>query len=348
MKRDSFVDEIDAALGEAALRYRRDRFAFDQRQRQHPATRRFDPGAWREMADMGWLGVAIEEADGGLGRRIGSMALLARHAGAAGINEPLLSAWVAAEVLRAHGSAAQRERWLAPLMAGALRVACAFGTALTLHEGRLSGRVEVVADADIADLLLLQVNGRWHAMATDGAGLQRTTYPLLDGRGAATLDLQACMAEPLNDTRGDTPALLAALVAAADAIGAMETAFELTLEYVKTRQQFGSAIGHNQVVVHRTVDMFLRLKESLAVLDQASEAMASNDAARAGEVHAAKAFVPPQGRLLVQEAVQLHGGIGITEEYAVSHCLRRVLVNEQLFGSTGEHLRRFAEHTTQG
>lgn len=346
MKRDAFADEIDAALGEAALRYRRDRFAFDERQRIGADARRFDAGVWTQMAEMGWLSVASDEADGGLGRRIGSIALLARHAGAAGINEPLLSAWVAAEVLRVHGAAAQRAHWLAPLMAGGLRVACAFDTALTPHDGRLNGRCEVVPDADIADLLLLQAQGRWHAVAADAAGLRRSRYPLLDGRGAATLELQDCAAEPLQHAPpaadGDTPLWLCGLAAAADALGAMNTAFELTLDYVKTRRQFGRALADNQVVVHRCVDMYLRLKEAQAVLDQACEALASGDAARVSEVCAAKAFIPPQGRLLAQEAVQLHGGIGITEEYAVSHCLRRVLVDEQLFGGTGAYLQRFA------
>ena len=343
MKRDSFVDEIDAALGDAALRYRRERYAFEQRQRMDAASRRFDAGAWAQMAEMGWLSVASDEADGGLGRRIGSIALLARHAGAAGINEPLLSTWIAAEVLRAHGSGAQRARWLEPLMAGGLRVACAFGADARAADGVLTGRCEAVPDADIADLLLLQVQGRWHAVRAGAAGLQREACPLLDGRGAATLQLQACAAEALPVQAPDTPAQLAGLAAAADALGAMELAFELTLGYVKTREQFGAPIGQHQVVMHRTVDMYLRLMESQAVLAQAVEALASGEPARAAEVHAAKAFIPPQGRLLAQEAVQLHGGIGITEEYAVSHCLRRVLVDEQLFGRSAEHLQRFAQ-----
>ncbi|HMO44880.1 MAG TPA: acyl-CoA dehydrogenase family protein [Rubrivivax sp.] len=343
MKRDAFADEIDAALGEAALRYRRDHFAFERRQRLSAEARRFDAGVWAQMAGMGWLSVASDEADGGLGRRIGSIALLARHAGAAGINEPLLSAWVAAELLRVHGAAAQRARWLAPLIAGGLRIACAFDAPLALQGSRLTGRCEVVPDADIADLLLLQVQGQWHALAADAPGLRRSRYPLLDGRAAATLELQDCVAEALQPAAdGDTPRWLCGLVAAADALGAMDTAFDLTLDYIKTRQQFGRALADNQVVVHRCVDMFLRLKEAQAVLDQACEALASGDVTRVGEVCAAKAFIPPQGRLLAQEAVQLHGGIGITEEYALSHCLRRVLVDEQLFGATGAFLQRFA------
>ena len=342
MKRDTFTDEVDAALADAASRYCRDRFAFDERQRLPQARRRFDASAWAEMADMGWIGVAVDEADGGLGRRIGSIALLARKAGASFINEPLLSAFAAAEVLRAGGTAQQRERWLPALMAGKLRVACAFEAEAEVRTDRLAGRAEVVPDGDLADLLLVRIDGRWYAVSATAPGLRRTAYPLVDGRGAATLVFDDCPAEALHAKDDSGPASVAALAAAADALGAMETAFELTLEYAKTRKQFGAAIGSNQAVVHRIVDMFIRLEESRAVLAQATEALACGDPARAGEVHAAKAFIPPQGRLLAQEAVQLHGGIGITEEYAVSHCLRRVLVDEQLFGSAQEHLRRFA------
>lgn len=344
MKRDTYLDDIDAALAEAAQRYSRERFAFTERQRADAGRRRFDADAWREMAQMGWLGVNTDESAGGLGRRAGSMALLARTAGAANINEPLLStAFVAAEVLRAHADAAQRGRWLPLLLEGTLRVACAFAAEVRVQGSRLQGRCEVVPDADIADLLLVQgADGGWHAVTPGAAGVARDGYPLLDGRGAATLTFSGCEAEALPVAGRDTAALVAAFASAADALGAMETAFSLTLDYVKARKQFNAAIGSNQAVVHRTVDMYLRLEESRAVLAQATEALAADDPARDAEVHAAKAFIPPQGRLLAQEAVQLHGGIGITEEYAVSHSLRRILVDEQLFGSAREHLRRFA------
>jgi len=251
-------------------------------------------------------------------------------------------------VLRLHATADQRARWLPPLLEGRLRVACAFASGdadVRLQGALLHGRCEVVPDADIADLLLVQAGGgRWLAVAANAAGLRREACPLLDGRAAATLVFEGCEAEALPVAGRDTAALVAAFVSAADALGAMETAFTLTLDYIKTRRQFNAAIGSNQAVVHRTVDMYLRLEESRAVLAQATAAIAADDPARAAEVHAAKAFIPTQGRLLAQEAVQLHGGIGITEEYAVSHCLRRILVDEQHFGSARDHLQRFAAH----
>lgn len=350
MKRDAYLDDTDAALADAALRYSRQRYAFDARQRLAPGQRRFDAQAWQEIAEMGWLSVATSEDDGGLGFRAGSIALLARAAGAAGINEPLASTgFIAADVLRLHATARQRAQWLPGLLAGKLRVACAFaadGGSLRRDGNRLHGRCEVVLDADLADLLLLEVgsgaDARWHAVLTAATGLQRTVYPLMDGRGAATLDLDGCVAEPLADSNDEHSRLVAALATSADALGAMETAFALSLEFVKARKQFGVTIGSHQVVAHRAVDMFIRLEECRAVVGRAAQALESDAKARAYEVHAAKAFVGPQARLLAQEAVQLHGGIGITQEYAVSHCLRRSIVDEQLFGGVRSHLQQFA------
>ncbi len=349
MKRDAYLDDTDAALAEAAQRYARERFAFETRQRLAPGQRRFDVAAWRDMAQMGWLAVATGEDDGGFGMRAGSIALLARVAGAAGINEPLAStAFVAADLLRQLATAQQRSAWLPPLLEGKLRIACAFaqGNALRVDGQALHGLCETVLDADIADLLLVEAGSgpaaQWFALRADAAGVTRTCHPLLDGRGAATLEFQRCEAEPLQPGSGDHAGLVAALAAAADALGAMEVAFDLTLDYVKTRKQFGAAIGSHQVVAHRTVDMLIRLEECRAVVGDATRALQSGDPALAYQVHAAKAYVGPQARLLAQEAVQLHGGIGITEEYAVSHCLRRIMVDEHLHGSTRWHLERFA------
>ncbi len=350
MRNETWFDETDAALADAAQRYASERHAFEAKQRLVPAQRRFRAEAWQELAELGWLGVASSEEEGGLGLRIGSIALLAQAAGRALINEPLISCgFLAPDIVMRHGSAAQRARLLPLLGAGALRVACLFAdqaAPIVARQGRLHGRREVVLDADLADGLLVQAldadgMARWHWVDGTAGGLERTAYPLLDGRGAATVELQDCASEPLEAGASSHPPLLAALALAADAFGAMEASMDLTLEYIKTRQQFGAAIGTHQVVQHRAVDMFIRLGECRAVLAEAIQALQArpDDAARA--VHAAKAFVGQQARLLAQEAVQLHGGIGITDEYAVSHFLRRVIVDDQLAGGYEQHLRQF-------
>jgi alkylation response protein AidB-like acyl-CoA dehydrogenase len=342
-------DEIDAALGEAAERFGRDRYPLATRVHLSAAQRRFDGANWQAMAHMGWLGIASAEEDGGLGLRVGSVAALARVSGRWTMNEPFISTGViAADVIRLHASAGQRSDWVPALLEGRLRAACAFSqgaAAVTERHGRLDGRCDVVPDADIADLLLVEVEGaappRWFAVDARAAGLTRTTHPLVDGRGAASLRFDACEAQPLPGVHSGHPALLGAVAVVADSVGAMEAALALTLEHVKTRRQFGVTIGSHQVVSHRAVEMYIRLQESRAMLAAAVSALqaGSNDTAR--DVHAAKAFVGRQARLLAQDAVQLHGGLGMSEDCGASHCLRRTLVNEQLHGTTAQHLQRF-------
>jgi alkylation response protein AidB-like acyl-CoA dehydrogenase len=343
------LDETDVALADAAAHYLRERYAFDTRRRLSAAERRFSGTAWREIAGMGWLGVATPEALGGLGLRTMSIALLARAAGRALVNEPLISTGVvAADVIARHGSAEQQAAYMPALLAGDLRVACVVSdsSALRHHGGRLSGRQEVVLDADIADRLLVQALAdgglRWFSVDAEAGGVQCESYPLLDGRGAATLVFDRCEAQPLREGSSPHPLWLGTLACAADACGAMEAAFELTLEYLKTRRQFGLPIGSFQVLQHRAVDQYMRLAESRAVLAQAVLALQQQPDGAGRDVHAAKAFVGEQARLLLQEALQLHGGIGITDEYALSHYLRRVRVDEQLFGSAERHLQQFA------
>lgn len=350
MKRDDYFDDTDAALARAAQRYTRERHAFDQRQKLPAGERRFSASAWNEMASMGWLGVATGEEEGGLGLRVSSIALLAQAAGQALVNEPLFSAgFIAPDIVMRHASADQRGRWLAPMNEGAVRVACVFARQampVRAHAGRLHGRQEVVLDGDIADALLVQAGEagerRWYWIEPDAHGIKRSTYPLLDGRGAATLEFEGCPGEALDAGDSPHPALLMALALCADAVGAMEAAMTLTLDYIRTRRQFGAAIGTQQVIQHRAVDMSIRLSECRAVLAQATQSLQAQPEAAARDVHGAKAFVGEQSKLMLQEAVQLHGGIGITDEYALSHYLRRVIADDQLSGGHEQHLRQFA------
>lgn len=347
MKHKTWADETDAALHDAATRYVADRYRFETRQRLSRADRRFSASVWKDAAEMGWFSVATPEAEGGLGLRVASICLLAEISGRALMTEPLTSAGVLAPYLvSVHASAAQREALLPAMHAGELRVACMLdNTSMRQQSGRLQGRQQLVVDADLADqLLVLSDDALWLVDASDPS-VTRNSFALLDGRAAATVTLDHATAVRLGDHR---PAdvqfarLLAALATAADSHGAMSAAFELTLDYLKTRRQFGKPLGTNQALQHRAVDMYVALGESRAVLDQAIESLQAHGPDTARDVHAAKALVGESARRVTQEAVQLHGGIGVTEEYAASHYLRRARVNEQLWGSAEQHFLAFA------
>ncbi|MDB5816895.1 MAG: hypothetical protein JWQ11_535 [Rhizobacter sp.] len=349
MKNKRWLDETDAALDDAAQRYLGERYEFAARQRLPGADRRFGSAVWSEMAEMGWLSVSTPESLGGLGMRIASIGLLAEAAGRGLVNEPLAACGMLAPFLIArHGTAAQRDALLPAMLEGRLLTGCvlpATGRSLVVaSEGRLRGRCEVVIDADLAERFIVAAGAANGAalFLVDAADVQRRSYPLLDGRAAATLTFDRAACEPMATDVDLRPVLqVAALATAADSLGAMSAAFELTLAYLKTRQQFKVPLATHQALQHRAVDMHIRISESRAVLDQAIASFEEGSARTARDVHAAKSFVCENARLLVQEAVQLHGGIGITEEYAISHYLRRVRVNEQLYGSAEQHFVDF-------
>jgi len=347
VKQKNWLDEIDAALHDAALRYTAERYSFEARQRMPAAERRFSAGVWKDMGDMGWLSVASPGEEGGLGLRVASICLLAEAAGRALVTEPLTNAGVLApHLVAAHGTDAQRAKLLPQLHAGTLRIACLLdGRNVALQDGRLQGTHPVLIDADIAQQLMVHAADALWLVDAKAPGVDCRAFPLLDGRGAATVRFDNVEAVRLGDSaRADTASTLqlAALATAADSLGAMSAAFDLTLDYLKTRRQFGVPLGTHQALQHRAVDMYIALAESRAVIDQAIGTVQAGSSDAARDVHAAKSLVCESARRVTQEAVQLHGGIGITEEYAVSHYLRRARVNEQLWGSAEQHFVAFA------
>lgn len=350
MTHKTWFDDTDAALDEAAQRYLAERYPFAQRQRLAPATRRFDAAIWEGLAQMGWCSLANEAEQGGFGVRISSVCLLAERAGQALLNEPWLSSGVLAPwLVGQYAGAAQQQAWLPGLLNGQRRAACLLEPqAMAVQGDTLTGRQALVPDADLADQLFVAAEGALWQVGTAQDGVRRQPLPLLDGRGAASVELVGAQATRLDGALPFSagPVLqLAALATACDAWGALRASFDLTLDYLKTRRQFGVPLGSYQALQHRMVDFYIRVEESRAVLDQAIAALAAGAASVARDVHAAKALVCENARLGAQEAVQLHGGIGITEEYAASHYLRRVRVDEQLYGAGEQHFLAFAATT---
>jgi len=343
---ESWFDETDVALADSAARYAAQRYGFESRQRVPAGERRFSADVWKDMAEMGWLSVSTPEAHGGLGLRVSSICLLAQASGRALIQEPFVTCGVIAPWLVAScANETQRDRLLPPMQAGTLRVACLLDEhAVEWRDGGLHGAHSVVPDADIAEQFLVRAADRLYLLSAEGTGVHRVCYPLLDGRGAATIRLEGAAAIPIGDA--DAACLaevsrLGALAMAADSLGAMSAAFEITLEYLKTRHQFGMPLGSNQALQHRMVDMHIAIAEGRAVLGQAIESLQDDAPSAIRDVHAAKSFIGDAARRVTQKAIQLHGGIGVTEECAASHYLRRARVNEQLWGSAERHFLAF-------
>jgi alkylation response protein AidB-like acyl-CoA dehydrogenase len=326
---------------------------------------------WRTFADNGWLAAALPEAFGGLGGSLLDTAIIAQELGRGLVIEPYLGcAVLAAQTLAAGGTSAQKERLLPSLADGSRRVALAYSElasrgmplpVTTRAERKASGYLlhgrkslvlgAVGADAFIVsaslagakddgrDVTLLLVEG-------DRPGLGRQALPLHDGRWAEELTLdgvevgeEAVLGLP---GRG-LPALRTGLahgtaVLCAELVGAMEKAIEATAEYLKTRQQFGVAIGTFQSLQHRIADMAAEMELARSMLF-AALASVENDkgATRQSTVSAAKALIGRAARNVCGQAIQLHGGIGMTEELEVGHHFKRAVVADLLLGSSERH-----------
>ena len=368
-------------LKESVERFVRRDYPFTKRRANAAADGGFGRDTWAVMAELGWLGAALPEdwggsgGGGGGGGGVETMVLM-EGLGRGLVVEPLLSSAVlGGGLIRYGGSDAQKAALLPALVRGELLLAFAYAerqsrydlqdVALTARRDGvgfvLDGHKGVVLGGDTADAIVVSARtggARRDAagislflVGRDVAGLTSRGYPTIDGSRAAefVFDGVAVVADALvGDLDGSLPLIervvdTATAAVSAEALGIMSVLNEATLEYLKTREQFGQPIGQFQALQHRMVDMSMAREETqLLVAVAALTADADDPARRAHAVSAAKVQVGKAGRLIGQEAVQLHGAIAMTDEYGVGHYFKRLGMIGRLFGDADHHLRRFA------
>jgi alkylation response protein AidB-like acyl-CoA dehydrogenase len=312
----------------------------------------FDRATWAEMAALGWPGLCVAEADGGSGLGAAELCALAEVLGAALVPEPVIAAAVIAPLL----DAATRDEVLAgrrivlpawteraAALPAALPAALAAGPATRRHSGRITGTLRFIPMATGADAFLVRARDGLALVARDAPGAVLTTERTQDGGHFGTLSLEDAPARVLP---GDVDAAIeaATLATAAELLGLAERAFAITLDYLRTRVQFGRAIGSFQALQHRAADLRLQLALARASIDAAAitlDAGASSDTARAA-VSRAKARASDMALLVTRQAIQLHGGIGYTDEHDIGLYLRRAMVLANLHGSAALHRARYA------
>lgn len=331
---------------------------------------------WSALGELGVLGAEIDEAHGGTGGPLADLLAVMEPCGAALVNEPLVASLVlSAGLIQKAGTPQQKARYLPDLATGARIAATAHSerrardtlafvetTATRTEAGwRLDGGKQVVAGGDVADLFVISARTSGAAgdadglslfvVAADAAGLTRRSYPVYDGSGAADLALdgvvvaeeallgEADKALPLVEWAWDRGAAAVCV----EAVGAMQALRDLTLDYIKTREQFGQPIGKFQVLQHRMADLHMQveLSRSMALLAISATEEADADR-RAHQVSAAKTAIATACREVGQSAVQLHGGVALTEEYAAGHYFKRLTLIERQFGDRDHHLARYA------
>ncbi len=346
-------------------------YAFEKRQSIVRSASGFSDTAWATFAEMGLLALALPEADGGFGG--GAMDLMAtmEACGDALVAEPLLDNIALGGRLVAHaGSAGQRTAHLPGLADGSRRIAVAYlepGRRYSLDPqtttARRDGAHWVLEGAKCVVIGAQQA----HSFVVSARSAEGASLFIVDAKAAGlalnpsrTVDGQRCADLQLTVVRLGDDALLGAAGSAlphieeavdfatallcADAMGAMRYALDATLEYTKTRKQFGTPIASFQVLQHRMVEMLISLEQarSMAIL-AAAKVDAGGDARERGRaVSAAKIKIADAARLISQESVQLHGGMGMTEELKISHTFRRLTMAAQRFGDADHHLQRYA------
>lgn len=359
-------DSVDRLIAE--------RYDFESRKRVMAEPEGFSRANWTRFAELGLLAVPFAEEHGGIGGGPVETMLVMEAFGRGLVIEPYLATVVlGGGLLRHAGSAAQQAEILPGVAAGETLLAFAHverGSRYDLADVEtrarrdgdgyvVSGEKGVVLGGDSADRLLVTARvaggrrdpGGVGLFLVDAAapGVSRRGYPTQDGARAAEITLENVRAEPLGDPEGGlAPAgrvvdeAIAALCA--EAVGLMGEMQDLTVEYIKTRKQFGLAIGSFQALQHRAADMVVASEQARSMCYFATMMAASDDAAeRARAISAAKVQIGRSGRFVGQSAVQLHGGVGVTMEYRVAHGFKRMTAIETLFGDADFHLARLAE-----
>ena len=369
-----FTDE-QRLLKESVERLLADRYGFDKR-RTYLADG-WSQALWGQYAELGLLGLPFAEEHGGFGGGAIDIMLIMEAFGRVLALEPYLASVVlSGTALRLAGSDAQQAALVPQIADGSLRLAFAHcerqarydlpdvaTTAKPKPGGGwlLDGAKSVVSHGDAAHKLIVSARVSGERDDPDGIGLflvdaaaggvARRGYALRDGTRAAEIALSG-VEVAAGDALGEPGAALPVIervveagiaATAAEAVGAMETMQALTLEYMKTRVQFGKPIGENQALQHRATEMFMSLEQGRSLAILAAITLDEEDAAeRTHNIALAKVGVGQAARFVSQNAVQLHGGIGMTEEYAVGHYFRRCMVIEHTFGDTAHHLSRLA------
>lgn len=326
----------------------------------------YDAQTAAKIAELGWFGVMVAADKGGIGGGLPEMVAVMEAVGRGLVAEPVLSqGGIAAPLLDRLGTA-DADALLARLVDGT-------STAVLLHNEadagfertlstsriepdgngyRLTAAKAPTLDAAGASTLLvtaLHPDGRMAVVALDAGadGLRRTTFRSVDGRALARFDLdnikvsaEAIVSGPSDATRHVERVLdEASILVCAEAVGAMAVLVEQTSDYLRTRRQFGTALSSFQVLQHRMVDMLLASEEASAVVEAALDAAGGPGRQRAFAL--AKIVTARSARFVAQQAVQLHGGIGMTDELKVSRYFRRLMQCETLFGDADWHAERF-------
>jgi alkylation response protein AidB-like acyl-CoA dehydrogenase len=329
----------------------------------------WDKATWREMGELGWLGVPFPESAGGLGGSFVEAAIILEQLGRSLVPEPYLASVVlAGQALALAGSEAQQQRWLVPMLDGHTSLALAWAEAHgrfdvskvacsarpTADGFVLDGHKRFVLNGHAADQLIVSAatpDGLALFVVDAGAsGLSRKTVGLIDGHRGAHVELRGVTVarECLLDATPAASVLdrvldYGAAAAVAEGLGVAATMLDMTKDYLGTREQFGAKIGSFQVLQHRAVDMFIEVELLRSInMESMIRADEPEPQPRCAAISAAKHQLATGGQFVSRQSVQLHGGIGVTDEADIGLYFKRMQALSTICGDADFHLQRYA------
>jgi|TARA_Y100000310_G_scaffold327659_1_gene394356 hypothetical protein len=336
----------------------------------------FSRDNWKQFAELGWLAIPFSEEDGGFGGSPADTMILMEEFGKGLVVEPYLATVVmVGTALAKAGTAQQKTEILGDIIEGKVLATFAYAEEQAHHELSnvvtsavkdgdfylINGTKSIVLNAQSADKILVSARTSGKDRDADGItlflvdgdaeGIAREDYPTVDGLRASEVTFKDVRI-PADNILGEvdqghgiveTISDHAILALSAEAVGAMEVLYSDTIAYTKQREQFGHPLSDFQVLKHRMTEMFMEhsLSKSLCMKATMLECQGSADAKRA--IHALKVMIGKSSRFVSQNAVQLHGGMGMTEELSIAHYFKRLAVIDSQFGNVDHHLTKFVE-----
>lgn len=360
-------------LQDSLRRYLRDKYDTETRNTIVESDTGMSAEIWTGLADLGVIGALFGEEQGGFGGAGFDFAVVFEELGRAGVVEPFIDTAVLGGGLIAELGNDDQLGLIERIIEGAVHLAFAHGEPTSRYDLTrvettaradgdaviLNGRKAVVVNAQNADMLLVSARESGAVDAADGIslflvpkdskGLTIQGYPLLSGGCAAEVTLDdvklpetARLGAPGKASGAIEARIAAACVAqCAQTLGAMETACALTREYLGTRTQFGRPIGSFQALAHRMADLMIEVEQARSAVVNAAGHLGAPRDTREKYVSAAKNLLGRAGRLVAEESIQMHGGIAMTQEYALAHFAKSIVMADHRFGDTDHHLERF-------
>lgn len=364
---DFALTDIQEMLKDSASKFINNAYDFDVRQKLSESEAGYSEEHWQLFAELGWLALPFEEQYGGLDGTAVELMVLMETLGKGLLLEPYLTTVVlGGNLIQRLGNESQKSEWLTAIAGGEKKVAFAgFETAsqtdirsittraeINGDSVKLTGKKPVVLHAQSADMLLVAAKTSdddvgVFMVSPKESGVTIAAYPTNDGGRAAdvtlnnvTVSADARLGEGENATDAISRVLADAVIAvSAEAVGLMEKMLEATVEYTRVRKQFDMPIARFQVLQHKMVDMFVEVEQARSMLYYGAISLSADngvDAAKAASM--VKAKIGSASRLVGQTAVQLHGGMGVTEELDVGHMFKRLTMINTLFGSHDAHM----------